>query len=148
MELKYKIATKDDIPALVLVEESVTGSPTYSPMLDASEWEEAFKNGTVYVVQSDGKVIGDASYEPRGTDGFYISGIVVGPKFQGKGIGKMILQKLLDDLKDAKRIELVTHPDNAAALKLYQTAGFVIESRKENFYGDGEPRLLLYWTPL
>jgi len=41
-----------------------------------------------------------------------------------------------------KRIELVTHPDNPA-LKLYESLGFTVESRKENYWGDGEPRLVL-----
>ncbi len=143
MKLEYKIATQDDIPLLISLEQTVSGNSTYSAELDANDWIEDLKNGTVLLSEMDGEVIGNASYEPRGADTFYISGLMVVPKFQGKGIGRIVLQKLLDDMNDAKRIELVTHPDNVAALKLYESFGFVVESRHENYWGEGEPRLLL-----
>jgi ribosomal protein S18 acetylase RimI-like enzyme len=37
----------------------------------------------------------------------------------------------------------VAHPENEIALGLYMSLGFEIESRQENFFGDGEPRLVL-----
>lgn len=143
MQLGYKIATKYDISLLIELEKTLLGISTYSAEVDVADWLADLKNGIVYLVELDGEVIGNASYEPRGADAFYLSGIMIVPRFQGKGIGKMIVQKLLDDMKGAKRIELVTYPDNVAALKLYQGAGFVVESRHENYWGEGEPRLLL-----
>jgi len=50
---------------------------------------------------------------------------------------------LLEKFKNTERIDLAAHPDNFRAIKLYQSLGFAIESRKENYYGDGEPRLIL-----
>lgn len=40
-------------------------------------------------------------------------------------------------------MELAVHPDNQIALRLYASLGFEIKSRQENYFGDGEPRLLL-----
>ena len=50
---------------------------------------------------------------------------------------------VLEEFRDVKRIDLVTHPDNIKAIALYQSLGFAIESRKENYYGDGEPRIVM-----
>lgn len=82
-------------------------------------------------------------YEIKGPEHAYLSGLVIDPSFQGRGIGREVLSMILDKLKDFKRIDLVTHPDNVRALKLYQSLGFVVEARKENYYDDGEPRLVL-----
>jgi ribosomal protein S18 acetylase RimI-like enzyme len=146
MKIEYKDATVADIPLLISIEQGVAGNKNYSPMLDVDEWKEALEKGRVFLLTKEEEVVGDASYEDHGNGMFYISGLVIAPKFQGQGLGREVLRKLMDDMKDAKRIELVTHPDNIAALKLYTQNGFIVESRKENYYGDGESRLILSLT--
>lgn len=54
---------------------------------------------------------------------------------------------ILEKCKGAYRIDLVTHPENKNALRLYASLGFKVESRSENFFGDGGPRLLLALMP-
>jgi ribosomal protein S18 acetylase RimI-like enzyme len=51
--------------------------------------------------------------------------------------------ELLKELKIFKRLDLVVHPDNIGAIKLYNSLGFETESLKENYFGDGEPRLIM-----
>jgi len=97
----------------------------------------------VYLIEKNGEVVGNVSYERKSPDRVYISGLVVGSRFQGQGIGQAAMVKILEELKGTKRIELATHPDNKAAIALYESLGFVIESRKENYFGDGEPRLIM-----
>ncbi len=138
-----KKASVSDIPALLELEKSVAGTNTYSPMLTENEWKEEMKKGDVYLIERDGVVMGNLSYERQGNDHVYISGLAVSPAFQGQGVAREVLANLLLEFKNVKRIDLVTHPDNHAALQLYQSLGFVIESRKENYFGDGEPRLVL-----
>jgi ribosomal protein S18 acetylase RimI-like enzyme len=72
-----------------------------------------------------------------------ISNVAVEPACQGQGIARAAMEFLLERNHAAPRIELVTHPENAAALRLYGSLGFVVEGRRENCFGDGEPRLLL-----
>ncbi|TSC60351.1 MAG: N-acetyltransferase GCN5 [Parcubacteria group bacterium LiPW_15] len=138
-----KKATVADIPALLEVEKSVAGNKVYSPILDKEEWEEELKKCVVYLIEEEGRIAGDISYELKSPEHAYLSGLVVTPQFQGKGIARAALAQILDQLKDMKRIDLVTHPDNVAALKLYQSFGFIIETKKEDYYGDGESRLIL-----
>ncbi len=73
----------------------------------------------------------------------YISGIVLYPHAQGKGFGRKILKHILDLLSEKTSIDLVTHPENTRALALYTSLGFEVTERKENYWGEGEPRLVL-----
>jgi len=132
-----------DIPALLEIEKGVAGTNIFSPMLEADEWQEELQKGKVFLIEKDNAVIGNLSYVQKDDDHVYISGLVVSPEFQGQGIARKILTGLLEEFKNVQRIDLVTHPDNHRALNLYQSLGFVIESRKEDYYGDGEPRLVL-----
>lgn len=141
--VQLKEATVADIPILLGLEKAVSGTNIYSPMLDEGEWQEELGKSHVFLVENESGIIGNVSYEQKENDHAYISGLVIDPHFQGRGIGRQVLTQLLERLKDAKRIDLVTHPDNHAALHLYQSLGFAVESRKENYYGDGEPRLVL-----
>ena len=135
-----------DIPVLIKIEQSVAGTKIYSAMLDENEWKEELQKGKVFLIMKDGKAVGNLSYEQRGNDYVYISGLVITPTYQGQGIAREVLSKLLDEFIGMGRVDLVTHPDNHPALKLYESFGFVVESRKENYYSDGEPRLVLVKT--
>jgi [ribosomal protein S18]-alanine N-acetyltransferase len=57
----------------------------------------------------------------------------------------MILH-LLDCCGDAAAVELAVHPDNDAARSLYGSLGFEPSRREENFFGDGEPRVIMVRT--
>ncbi len=136
-------ATVKDIDQYLAIEKSVIGPKTYSGIKNENEAKEEFQNNQIFFIKKDGKIIGTIQYEMKSPDHAYISGLVIDPRFQGQGIGREASKLILNKLKDIKRIDIITHPDNAVALKLYQSLGFIIESRKENYYGDGEPRLVL-----
>jgi ribosomal-protein-alanine N-acetyltransferase len=140
---QLRVATLEDVLILLEIEKSVSGSNIYSPMLRESEWREALKKDIIYLIKSDADIIGSLSYEKKNDNHVYISGLVIKPAFQGKGFGRQVLVELLEQIKHIQRIDLVTHPDNQVALSMYRSLGFIVESRKENYYGDGEPRLVL-----
>ena len=142
VSLILESASEADIDTLLELEKSVSGSNTYSPNLEREDWQEEFENGKVFLIKDGDEVVGNISYQEKGPDHLYISGLVVRPEFQGKGLGRQALQQVLDTYPEATRVDLVTHPDNPA-LKLYESLGFIVESRKENYWGDGEPRLVL-----
>jgi L-phenylalanine/L-methionine N-acetyltransferase len=62
-------------------------------------------------------------------------GMMVHDRFQGQGIGRMLLEALLDiadNYLGLVRVELEVFPDNARAIRLYERMGFEHEGRKRN----------------
>lgn len=99
------------------------------------------KDCEVYFVYEDKTPIGSFSFKESGGQ-VEIMQVALLPQHQGKGYGKKIVAYLLNVVK-GKKVWLVTHPKNTPAIIVYLKAGFVISEWKENYYGDGQPRLLL-----
>jgi ribosomal protein S18 acetylase RimI-like enzyme len=55
----------------------------------------------------------------------------------------LLIRALLDEVGDKKPFELVTHPENTSAIITYLKSGFKIKAWKDNYFGDGQPRILL-----
>ena len=142
-KISLVLATPEDVNQYLAIEKSVVGPKTYSGITGEDEAKEELKNNQVYFIKKDGKIVGTIQYEMKGQGHAYLSGLVICPRFQGQGIGREASKRILQKLKNMKRIDLVTHPRNTRALMLYLSLGFAIESWKDNYYGDGEPRLLL-----
>ena len=62
--------------------------------------------------------------------------MVVSNNFQGKGVGKSLLMKLLNTIeterKDILRVELIVRESNKKAILFYERLGFKIEGMFEN----------------
>lgn len=63
-----------------------------------------------------------------------VEDVVVDENFRGQGIGKKLVQKLIDiaSRSDAKHISLYTRSERAAANKMYQNLGFF--KKDVNYY--------------
>ncbi len=61
--------------------------------------------------------------------------IAVHPNYQGKGIGRVLFEQLLSDVKSNKleilRIELIARESNTKAIAFYESLGFIKEGRFE-----------------
>jgi ribosomal protein S18 acetylase RimI-like enzyme len=96
----------------------------------------------VFFAVLDSEKIGVIAYHEN-PDSNHITDFIVAKKLQGKGLGLQILKNLIEKLGEDKQFDLVTHPENSAAIITYLKAGFLIKDLKENFFGDGEPRIVL-----
>lgn len=139
-------AKSDERGTFIELEKSVAHLKTYSAMTTEEEVQEEFKKNTIFFIEREGEVVGSIEYEMKSPDHAYLSGFVVKAEFQNQGIGREALRQLLEKLKGVKVIDLVTHPDNKAALALYSSFGFTVGERIENYFGDGEPRVVLSRT--
>lgn len=99
------------------------------------------KGCEVYLVYGKNIPIGLFAYK-HNEDWVEVKQIIVLPEYQNRGFGKAIMKKLLELVK-GKNIYLHTHPKNTAAIILYLKNGFEITTWKENYYGDGKPRMIL-----
>ena len=141
--LIFKRAISEDASILVDLENRVAEPKTYGQPLDFDGAVREINNNAFYFIKSDGVIVGTAAYLQRPDKSVYLSNIALDPTYRNRGIGRKTMLFLLTENSDANRIDLVTHPENQAALRLYMSFGFEVESRKENYFGDGEPRLVL-----
>jgi len=97
--------------------------------------EEEEKSGMItYLAQIDQQIIGKVhTHLSQGIGGIYGLGVL--PEYRGKGYGKAILLKAIDKLKEANAgdIMLQVAVDNANALRLYQSCGF-LETSTMDYY--------------
>lgn len=136
-------ATLADVPALLEVEKTAVGLKTYSGYYTEKELEDYVQADTVYLIKKGSEVVGSISYEVKAPDRVYLSGLVIKPDFQKQGLARQATAKVLEELKDFAVVDLAVHPDNHSAIKVYASFGFVPKETKENYFGDGEPRLIM-----
>lgn len=140
--MKLTRATAKDIQKLIEIEKTTVGLEIYSGYFSEKEVEEWINNDIVYLIENDGVIVGSISYEVKDKNHAYISGLVIKPEFQKQGLARQAIELLFEELKKFKKLSLAVHPDNHA-VRLYESFGFTVESRKENYFGDGEPRLVM-----
>ena len=136
-------ATPADLEVFIALERSVSNPKTYPGSITKEAALDELTNTQVYFIKKGDQIIGNIAYEIQANDHAEITGLMVDPHYQNQGIGFAALNAVLDELKGVKRIDLVTHPENENAVVLYQSLGFHIESRVEDYHGDGQPRLIL-----
>lgn len=144
--ITFQIATTDDAEMLVGLEQKVDETRLYGAPLDIEGAREEIRKNVFYFIRFGDTVVGTAAYRVRPDNSAYISNVAISPSYRGQGIARAAMTFILDKIQTAKRIELVTHPENFIALKSYTSLGFEVEGRKENYYGDGQPRLILAKT--
>ena len=108
---------------------------------------DTFISGNFYGVVAEGgnKIIGYGGFIY--TEGICdITTVAVDEKFRRKSIGINIVGALLKKAAkmDIKKLFLEVRPSNAAAISLYEKAGFVKEGVRKKYYGDGEDALIYF----
>ncbi len=135
-------AKPDEFDTFWNIQQGIAGDEFYS-MMDREEAQEEFDACEFYFIKKGDDIVGVIWYEVKSPEHVYISGTIIKLEYQKQGFGKEAKRLLLERLKDVRRIDAVVHPDNAAMIAINQSLGFSIESRVENYYGDGEPRLVM-----
>lgn len=141
--LKFQQATPEDSRSLVDFEKEVADLKLYGTPLNYDAALKEIANNKYYFIFNNGTLVGTAAYCLREDGSYYISNIAVAKEYRRNGIARQAVKFLLDQCGLQRRIDLTVHPENDAAIKLYQSLGFNIETSKENYYGDGEPRYIM-----
>jgi L-phenylalanine/L-methionine N-acetyltransferase len=91
------------------------------------------------VAEVDGRVVGTAclvAFHGRLSHCGEIEHLMVHDVFQGRGIGRQLMEALLDiadNYLGLVRVELLVYPDNASAVRLYERLGFAHEGVRRKF---------------
>jgi ribosomal-protein-alanine N-acetyltransferase len=94
------------------------------------------KHNHYVAARADGALVGYAGISRLGRKPPYeyeIHTIGVDPEFQGRGIGRIMLDALLD-IADGGAIFLEVRTDNVAAIALYESVGFVRMGVRKRYY--------------
>ncbi len=141
-EIQLRRATVEDIPSILEVEKSIVGTKIYSGLTGREDAVKEIEENIFYVIEKDGKIVGDVEYQMKEGNHAYIGGLGVAKEWQGQGIARRAMEMILEKLKDIKNIDLVTHPENEKAINLYKSLGFKqVGEPIENYFDDGEPRV-------
>ena len=139
-------AVAADIPALAALESAF---PT--DRMSVRNFQDLLRRGRgcVLVYDDQSALLGDAVilYRRNSTNARIYS-LVVAPAQRGRGIARQLLSAVEADARNrhCRTLRLEVRPDNAQALRLYNTLGYTVERQLEQFYEDGSPALRLCKT--
>lgn len=134
-------ATPVDLKDIIALENKVK-SRTYVPLGNEQQLLGIMAKGPIYIIKQGKELAGIIAYYQKEDGSMYICALATDPKYRGQHLGRQALIKVLEELNESPKIWLITHPDNPG-VKLYESLNFKITGRKENYFGDGEPRIIL-----
>ncbi len=98
-------------------------------------------NAMLFVAVESGKVLGYGGMQIVLGEGF-VTNIAVFKEQRGKGVGKAICEKLIENCKYS--ISLEVRESNLAAINLYENLGFEKVGNRKNFYQNPQENALIY----
>ena len=107
------------------------------PIASRLEWLQKLEPHSCRLVAvAEGRIVGSAGLHTAGTSlrrsHVRMLGIGIAPGWQGRGVGRMLITRLLDwadNWAGVLRVELTVHADNDRAMALYSSMGFEEEGR-------------------
>lgn len=118
--ISLRTATPADVPEISPLLTAAFGSPPADVLQRLASGSER-----TLVVEVAGSVVGTLRLTRDGDDGG-VYGFAVDPAWQGHGIGRDVLRRVCQQLRDegARRVGLEVSVDNEHALRLYTSIGF------------------------
>lgn len=136
MTLKNKITVRymeyQDVSAVAEIEKLSFSSPWTEQMIE-EEIDNDF--AFMFVAQEDGVICGYCGVQLMVGEG-YITNIAVHPEFRRKGIGRLLVQKLIDLAEEAEAefLTLEVRESNIPAIALYTSMGFETVGVRSRYY--------------
>ena len=95
---------------------------------DRDTWETVIATCTVYRIEVNGAYAGDVIVEEGGKEPKDMIDFSILPEYQGKGIGKAVLEEMK---KKYRRLAAVTRKET---LDFFLKSGFVVKKTMKNYY--------------
>ena len=149
-----------DAIARVIAAVADEGLIATEPPVDLAARAQAFRRmieaegpEALWVLEEDGRVIGNAGVNETAAPGVLSLGMAILPEARGRGGGRALLEAIIQHARTsgAHKLELEVWPDNSPAIGLYTSAGFEEEGLRRDHYRrrDGSLRsALLMALPL
>ncbi len=122
--IELRPADSGDLPELVGIRTSSFGDTEQDARDEIELWLRD-SGQEIHLAQLEGCAIGMVRISTVET-AMFINSFAVRPEYQGRGLGRAVLQRVIDRLLARKqdRIILEVEPDNVIALSLYRACGF------------------------
>jgi putative acetyltransferase len=159
-------AEPGDAPALVALAEAVGAEPE-GWLIAENSWRSAgeerrylkalrrYAHAAVFVAEADGEIVARLSLardsHPASSHVADL-GLMVDARYRRQGIGRALLERAVDWARESgvRKLELHVFPHNEAAIRLYETTGFVREGYRKAHYRRGagyvDAILMAYWV--
>jgi len=101
------------------------------------KWQESFANPgdkSYYSAKVDGIVVGFSTGN-KGSELNEVGAIYIYPQYQGMGIGKLLMNKVLDEFNPQIKTKLNVVKYNERAIKFYEKFGFKIVGPYDDLFG-------------
>ncbi|WP_300257977.1 GNAT family N-acetyltransferase [Clostridium sp.] len=124
MNLEKVILKKDLIKDIKSISSLYESAGWFDYTEDLEKLEEAFKNSLKIIsAWHEEKLIGLIRVVGDGLTIIYIQDIVVLPEYQGNGIGRVLIDSVLDEYKHVTQKILISE-DKDSSIKFYKNIGF------------------------
>lgn len=137
-------ATGADLAALAALEREVFAHEVY-PSFFFRQAHDLWP-GWLWIARHEaGPLAGYVLAAPARKPGLaWLLSAATAPADRGRGVGSQLLTALLATLRaeDVRRVRLTVHPQNPAR-RLYARHGFQALAEEPDYFGPGEPRLVL-----
>ncbi|MCC8255196.1 GNAT family N-acetyltransferase [Vibrio campbellii] len=140
--MKITPAGKKDLASVHALEHVLFGHHAY-PQFFFRQAFDCWPQGLLIAKEEDqitGYVL-MATSDERNTH--WILSLAVDSQHRGKGIARLLVQAVLTKASAGSVVKLTVDPNNVPACKLYTSLGFKVLEREEDYFGDGEPRLVM-----
>jgi len=137
--------TADDLDQVLAIEQASFPTPWLRQhFLDELNSPHAFP---LSAFDGDGRLIGFICPMLLLDEG-HIMDVAVDPVCRGKGVGRLLVQRVLDDCRASggSFVSLEVRVSNTAAIVLYKGMGFVETGLRKRYYKDGEDALMMEYV--
>ncbi|HGM5582768.1 TPA: peptidase C39 family protein [Pseudomonas putida] len=137
MEIEVRLATREDLPALLALENQCFVSDRLTAR--SLRWMIAHANASLLVAQRDGQLMGYALLLfHRGTSLARLYSIAIAPQARGEGLGTLLLERAEHCALQHERayLRLEVRSDNPRAIALYERQGYRRFARIDDYYED------------
>jgi [ribosomal protein S18]-alanine N-acetyltransferase len=140
-----RLATTDDLPALLALDKVCFGSSAWSTVGWTTEFERLSED-RVILVADEGEVVGYVVLlvPPVSLDVVELLRIAVTPDERRTGIGGQLMTAALSKCS-GRTVLLEVAAGNDSAVGLYSAFGFEEISRRRGYYAGGEDAVIMRW---
>ena len=145
---KIRQATPDELDDLIKMERDSYAGHAY-PHLVLRQFLDMAGPFALVAIEDD-EVIGHTIALPAVSDGepeAWLVALAVQEDLRGRGTGRLLSSVVLRRVVDRgyRIVRLTVEPDNDAAVSLYESLGFLVKDKVDDYFGEGEPRLVMRW---